>query len=138
MAAAVPDTIPIISPPTSWQCCNVVVPSSTPGATAVAHFFGLQISGLGVDVGLGCSPLTVTGNNWLVLRFTVTCWGLMYLVLWQRGERSQLRRPRQRVGRRPCHQLPSIDPGLKQRECYRNNISPCSDSTVVSLGHISP
>ncbi|KAJ7793522.1 hypothetical protein B0H14DRAFT_3497995 [Mycena olivaceomarginata] len=44
-------------------CCNVVVPSSTPGATAVAHFFGLQISGLGVDVGLGCSPLTVTGNN---------------------------------------------------------------------------
>ncbi|KAJ7303650.1 hydrophobin 2 [Mycena albidolilacea] len=64
IALAAADTIPGYSVPTSPQCCNELTSSSTPAASAIAHFvLGLDITGLLIDVGLSCSPITVVGNN---------------------------------------------------------------------------
>ncbi|KAJ7931033.1 fungal hydrophobin [Mycena leptocephala] len=49
LAAAIPTT----TPPSS----------SSTSVAAVAALLGLDLSGLNVPVGLGCSPITVVGNN---------------------------------------------------------------------------
>ncbi|KAJ7692701.1 hypothetical protein B0H17DRAFT_533680 [Mycena rosella] len=71
LAAAIPNTTPPVTPPTSNQCCSSVVPSSDAAASAVAALLGLDLSGLLVDVGLSCSPITVIGND--CGGTTVTC-----------------------------------------------------------------
>ncbi|KAJ7710574.1 hypothetical protein B0H17DRAFT_1324256 [Mycena rosella] len=42
---------------------NSVQSSSSSSVAAVAALLGLDLSGLDVPVGLGCSPITVIGNN---------------------------------------------------------------------------
>ncbi|KAJ7732945.1 hydrophobin [Mycena maculata] len=73
LAAAIPNygTPPPVTPPTSNQCCASVVPASNNAASLVAAVLGLDLSGLLVDVGLSCSPITVLGNN--CGGTTVTC-----------------------------------------------------------------
>ncbi|KAJ7732933.1 hydrophobin 2 [Mycena maculata] len=72
LAAAIPNnTPPPVTPPTSNQCCASVVPASSSAASLVAAIVGLDLSGLLVDVGLSCSPITVLGNN--CGGTTVTC-----------------------------------------------------------------
>ncbi|KAJ7128619.1 hypothetical protein C8R44DRAFT_850990 [Mycena epipterygia] len=63
LAAAIPWTTPPVTPPTSNQCCSSVQSSSSSAVAAVAAGLGLNLSGLDVPVGLGCSPITVIGNN---------------------------------------------------------------------------
>ncbi|KAJ7676366.1 hypothetical protein B0H17DRAFT_1207350 [Mycena rosella] len=63
LAAAIPTTTPLVTPPTSNQCCSSVQSSSSSAVSAVAALLGLDLSGLDVPVGLGCSPITVIGNN---------------------------------------------------------------------------
>ncbi|KAJ7128504.1 hypothetical protein C8R44DRAFT_732851 [Mycena epipterygia] len=63
LAAAMPWTTPPVTTPTSSQCCSSVQSSSSSSVSAVAALLGLDLSGLDVPVGLGCSPITVIGNN---------------------------------------------------------------------------
>ncbi|KAJ7931014.1 fungal hydrophobin [Mycena leptocephala] len=63
LAAAIPTTTPPVTPPSSPQCCDSVQSSSSSAVSAVAATLGLDLSGLNVPVGLGCSPITVVGNN---------------------------------------------------------------------------
>ncbi|KAJ7077009.1 hypothetical protein B0H15DRAFT_934138 [Mycena belliarum] len=63
LAAAIPTTTPPVTPPSSVQCCSSVQNSSSSSVAAVAALLGLDLSGLNVPVGLGCSPITVIGNN---------------------------------------------------------------------------
>ncbi|KAJ7077534.1 hypothetical protein B0H15DRAFT_561004 [Mycena belliarum] len=56
-------TAPPTSAPTSKQCCTSVQNSNSSACSAVAALVGLDLSGLNVPVGLGCSPITVVGNN---------------------------------------------------------------------------
>ncbi|KAF7366009.1 Hydrophobin 2 [Mycena venus] len=58
LAAAAPS-----SAPTSAQCCTSVQSSSSNAVSAIAGLLGLDLAGLNVPVGLGCSPITVIGNN---------------------------------------------------------------------------
>ncbi|KAJ7662358.1 hypothetical protein B0H17DRAFT_1258192 [Mycena rosella] len=67
LAAAIPNA----TPPTSNQCCSSVQSSSSSAVSAVAALLGLDLSGLDVPIGLGCSPITVIGNN--CGGTTVTC-----------------------------------------------------------------
>ncbi|KAJ7076585.1 fungal hydrophobin [Mycena belliarum] len=69
LAAAVP--APNTTPPTSVQCCSSVQSSSSTAVSAIAALLGLDLSGLNVPIGLGCSPITVIGNN--CGGTTVTC-----------------------------------------------------------------
>ncbi|KAJ7128538.1 hypothetical protein C8R44DRAFT_979207 [Mycena epipterygia] len=62
LAAAIPNTPPVTTP-TSNQCCSSVQSSSSNVVSAVAGLLGLDLSGLNVPIGLGCSPITVIGNN---------------------------------------------------------------------------
>ncbi|KAJ7349979.1 hypothetical protein DFH08DRAFT_807304 [Mycena albidolilacea] len=62
-APAVGTPPPPITPPISPQCCVSVVPASSVSAAAVASVVGLDLTGILVDVGLSCSPLSVVGNN---------------------------------------------------------------------------
>ncbi|KAJ7128583.1 hypothetical protein C8R44DRAFT_979230 [Mycena epipterygia] len=71
LAAAIPWTTPPVTPPTSNQCCTSVQSSSSTSVSSVAALLGLDLSGLNVPVGLGCSPITVIGNN--CGGTTVTC-----------------------------------------------------------------
>ncbi|KAF8207787.1 hypothetical protein K438DRAFT_1814247 [Mycena galopus ATCC 62051] len=73
LAAAIPNGTPPppVTPPTSDQCCASVVPASNGAASLVAAILGLDLSGILVDVGLSCSPITVLGNN--CGGTTVTC-----------------------------------------------------------------
>ncbi|KAJ7128603.1 hypothetical protein C8R44DRAFT_732929 [Mycena epipterygia] len=71
LAAAIPWTTPPVTPPTSNQCCTSVQSSSSSSVSSVAALLGLDLSGLNVPVGLGCSPITVIGNN--CGGTTVTC-----------------------------------------------------------------
>ncbi|KAF8145377.1 hypothetical protein K438DRAFT_1991907 [Mycena galopus ATCC 62051] len=73
LAAAIPNGTPPppVTPPTSNQCCASVVPASSSAASLVAAVLGLDLSGILVDVGLSCSPITVLGNN--CGGTTVTC-----------------------------------------------------------------
>ncbi|KAK7039812.1 hydrophobin 2 [Favolaschia claudopus] len=73
LAAAMPNGTPPppVTPPTSPQCCASVVPASSDAASAVAALIGLDLTGVLVDVGLSCSPITVIGNN--CGSTTVTC-----------------------------------------------------------------
>ncbi|KAJ7303496.1 hydrophobin [Mycena albidolilacea] len=73
LAAAMPNGTPPppVTPPTSPQCCASTVPASSSAASAVAALVGLDLSGLLVDVGLSCSPITVIGDN--CGGTTVTC-----------------------------------------------------------------
>ncbi|KAJ7437870.1 hypothetical protein FB451DRAFT_170579 [Mycena latifolia] len=63
LAAAIPTTTPPVTTPTSNQCCSSVQSSSSSAVSAVAALLGLDLSGLTVPIGLGCSPITVIGNN---------------------------------------------------------------------------
>ncbi|KAJ7340627.1 POH2 hydrophobin [Mycena albidolilacea] len=63
LAAAMPTSTPPVTPPTSPQCCSSVQSSNSNAASAVAALLGLDLTGLNVPVGLGCSPITVIGNN---------------------------------------------------------------------------
>ncbi|KAF7336086.1 Hydrophobin 2 [Mycena sanguinolenta] len=63
LAAATPWNGPPVTTPTSDQCCNSVVPSTSSAASAVAALLGLDLTGLDVPIGLSCSPITVGGNN---------------------------------------------------------------------------
>ncbi|KAJ7898589.1 hydrophobin-315 [Mycena olivaceomarginata] len=54
---------PPVTTPTSNQCCESVVPSSSTAASAVAAVLGLDLTGLAVDVGLSCSPITVISSE---------------------------------------------------------------------------
>ncbi|KAJ7364715.1 hydrophobin 2 [Mycena albidolilacea] len=65
LAAAMPNGTPPppVTTPTSNQCCESVVPASSAAASAVAALLGLDLTGLAVDVGLSCSPITAIGNN---------------------------------------------------------------------------
>ncbi|KAJ7238289.1 hypothetical protein B0H12DRAFT_1237965 [Mycena haematopus] len=63
LAAAIPNTVPPVTPPTSNQCCSSVQNSDSSAVSAVAALLGLDLSGLNVPVGLSCSPITVIGNN---------------------------------------------------------------------------
>ncbi|KAJ7083587.1 hydrophobin [Mycena belliarum] len=54
---------PPVTAPTSNQCCTSVQNSNSAACSAVAALVGLDLSGLNVPVGLGCSPITVVGNN---------------------------------------------------------------------------
>ncbi|KAJ7128557.1 hypothetical protein C8R44DRAFT_979216 [Mycena epipterygia] len=56
LAAAIPWTTPPVTPPTSNQCCSSVQSSSSSDVSAIAALLGLDLSGLNVPVGLGCSP----------------------------------------------------------------------------------
>ncbi|KAJ7697430.1 hypothetical protein B0H17DRAFT_1197486 [Mycena rosella] len=84
LAAAIPTTTPPVTPPTSNQCCSSVQSSSSSAVSAVAALLGLDLSGLGVPIGLGCSPITVIGNN--CGGTTVTCdapekeWGTLIAI----------------------------------------------------------
>ncbi|KAJ7866985.1 fungal hydrophobin [Mycena olivaceomarginata] len=73
LAAAMPNGTPPppVTPPTSPQCCASTVPASSSAASAVAALVGLDLSGVLVDVGLSCSPITVIGSN--CGGTTVTC-----------------------------------------------------------------
>ncbi|KAJ7809685.1 hypothetical protein B0H13DRAFT_2478507 [Mycena leptocephala] len=51
------------TPPTSPQCCHSVLSSTDGAVSAVAALLGLDLTGLNVPIGLGCSPITVIGNN---------------------------------------------------------------------------
>ncbi|KAJ7128321.1 hypothetical protein C8R44DRAFT_873047 [Mycena epipterygia] len=62
-AAAIPTTTPPVTAPTSLQCCSSVQSSNSDSVAGVAALLGLNLSGLNVPVGLGCSPITVIGNN---------------------------------------------------------------------------
>jgi hypothetical protein len=64
LAAAIPTTTPPVTPPSSPQCCSSVQSSSSTAVSAVAALLGLDLSGLNVPIGLGCSPITLIGNNW--------------------------------------------------------------------------
>ncbi|KAJ7091784.1 hypothetical protein C8R44DRAFT_891346 [Mycena epipterygia] len=61
-SSATPPTSPA-TPPNSPQCCTSVQSSNNGAVSAVAALLGLDLAGLGVPVGLGCSPITVIGNN---------------------------------------------------------------------------
>ncbi|KAJ7469694.1 hydrophobin [Mycena latifolia] len=63
LAAATPNTTPPVTPPTSQQCCTSVQSSSSSAVSAVAALLGLDLSGLNVPIGLGCSAITAVGNN---------------------------------------------------------------------------
>ncbi|KAJ7184995.1 hydrophobin 2 [Mycena filopes] len=65
LAAAIPNGTPPppVTPPTVPTCCASVVPASSGAASLVAAILGLDLSGILVDVGLSCSPITVIGNN---------------------------------------------------------------------------
>ncbi|KAJ7479566.1 fungal hydrophobin [Mycena latifolia] len=63
LAAAIPTTTPPVTTPSSNQCCSSVQSSSSSAVSAVAALLGLDLSGLNVPIGLGCSPITVIGNN---------------------------------------------------------------------------
>ncbi|KAJ7281056.1 hypothetical protein C8J57DRAFT_1220324 [Mycena rebaudengoi] len=66
LAAASPTAravIPATSPQNSPQCCNSVFDTSNSIVQGVASILGLDLSGLNVPIGLGCSPLTLIGNN---------------------------------------------------------------------------
>ncbi|KAJ6592054.1 hypothetical protein DFH09DRAFT_1305979 [Mycena vulgaris] len=57
-------TTPIVAfSPTSPQCCSSVVSSSSSQAAIIGDLLLVCLSGLLVDVGIGCSPISVIGNN---------------------------------------------------------------------------
>ncbi|KAJ7128487.1 hypothetical protein C8R44DRAFT_873203 [Mycena epipterygia] len=62
LAAAIPNTTLLVTTPTSDQCCDSIVQSSSEAASKVAAILGLSLAGLNVPVGLDCSPTTVGGN----------------------------------------------------------------------------
>ncbi|KAJ7855491.1 fungal hydrophobin [Mycena olivaceomarginata] len=71
LAAATGTPPPPVTPPTSNQCCASVVPASDNAVSLVAAVLGLDLSGILIDVGLSCSPITIIGNN--CGGTTVTC-----------------------------------------------------------------
>ncbi|KAJ7659038.1 hydrophobin [Mycena polygramma] len=54
---------PPVVPPTSNQCCTSVQDANSAAALVAAVAAGLDLTGITVPVGLGCSPITVIGNN---------------------------------------------------------------------------
>ncbi|KAF7363062.1 Hydrophobin 2 [Mycena venus] len=63
LAAATGTPPPPVTCPSSPQCCESVVPASSSTASLVAAIVGLDLTGILVDVGLSCSPITILGNN---------------------------------------------------------------------------
>ncbi|KAJ7449492.1 fungal hydrophobin [Mycena galericulata] len=62
LAAAIPTVTPV-TPPTSDQCCQSVVSSSSTAAGQVLSVLGIDLGDITVPVGLSCSPITVLGNS---------------------------------------------------------------------------
>ncbi|KAJ7907149.1 hypothetical protein B0H13DRAFT_2332646 [Mycena leptocephala] len=68
LAAATPTGTPPppITPPSSPQCCDRVVSSTSVDASRFAALLGIDLDGLNVPVGLSCSPIdplaTLPGN----------------------------------------------------------------------------
>ncbi|KAF7291196.1 Hydrophobin 2 [Mycena indigotica] len=63
LAAATGTPPPPVTPPTSPQCCKSVQSSTSSAVSAIAALVGLDLTGINVPIGLGCSPITVIGNN---------------------------------------------------------------------------
>ncbi|KAJ7743555.1 hydrophobin [Mycena metata] len=63
LAAATGTPPPPVTCPSSPQCCSSVVPASSSAASLVAAVVGLDLTGILVNVGLSCSPVTIVGNN---------------------------------------------------------------------------
>nr|GAT55889.1 hydrophobin-251 [Mycena chlorophos] len=65
VAIAVPEGSPPppVTTPTSPQCCNIVTPSNSSAALAIASLVGLDLSGIDVPVGLNCADITAVGND---------------------------------------------------------------------------
>ncbi|KAF7354096.1 Hydrophobin 2 [Mycena venus] len=64
LVAATPTT-PLVTPPTSPQCCVAVVPSTNEAAIAVAALVGIDLTSINpsIPIGLTCTPITVIGDN---------------------------------------------------------------------------
>ncbi|KAK7052737.1 hydrophobin 2 [Favolaschia claudopus] len=56
-------SVPPVTAPDSNQCCHSVLSSTDAAVSAVSALVGLNLNGLNVPIGLGCSPITVLGNN---------------------------------------------------------------------------
>ncbi|KAF8134078.1 fungal hydrophobin [Mycena galopus ATCC 62051] len=65
LAAAIPNGTPPppVTPPDTLMCCDSVVTSTSPAASVIEIVFGIDVTDLGVPIGLSCSPITVIGNN---------------------------------------------------------------------------
>ncbi|KAJ7267128.1 hydrophobin [Mycena rebaudengoi] len=61
IALATAATPPPTTPQDSLQCCDTVLSSTSSAASAVAGFYGVDLKGLDVPVGLSCNPTTVDG-----------------------------------------------------------------------------
>ncbi|KAJ7190594.1 hypothetical protein B0H12DRAFT_1137830 [Mycena haematopus] len=61
LAAAIPNDTP--TPPTVDQCCSSVQSSTSSVVSELAALLGIDLTGLNIPVGLGCSPITIIGNN---------------------------------------------------------------------------
>ncbi|KAJ7898586.1 hypothetical protein B0H14DRAFT_2557079 [Mycena olivaceomarginata] len=59
------------SSPSSPQCCSSVIDSTSAAASHLVGLLGIDLSGITGSIGLGCSPITVLGNN--CGGTTVTC-----------------------------------------------------------------
>jgi hypothetical protein len=66
-ALATAATPPPTTPQDSLQCCDTVLSSTSSAASAVAGFYGVDLKGLDVPVGLSCNPTTVDGIKWCVV-----------------------------------------------------------------------
>jgi hypothetical protein len=53
------------SPPATTLCCNSVQQSNSADAAGALAAIGIILNAV-VPIGLGCSPITVLGNNWYV------------------------------------------------------------------------
>ncbi|KAJ7659025.1 fungal hydrophobin [Mycena polygramma] len=62
LAAAIPTAVPVTHP-TSNQCCQSVVDSSSTAAGKVLGLLGIDLGEITIPVGLDCSPITVLGND---------------------------------------------------------------------------
>ncbi|KAJ7260708.1 hypothetical protein C8J57DRAFT_1232959 [Mycena rebaudengoi] len=66
LAAATPtarNVVPPVSTPKTLLHCESIVSSASATASAVGAVLWLDLTGLNVDAGLSCSPITVIGNN---------------------------------------------------------------------------
>ncbi|KAJ7364758.1 fungal hydrophobin [Mycena albidolilacea] len=64
LAVASPINSPPPPPPgTVNQCCNSVQQSNSAGLGSILGLLGVVLNAV-VPIGLGCSPITILGNNW--------------------------------------------------------------------------
>ncbi|KAJ7898552.1 hypothetical protein B0H14DRAFT_2557047 [Mycena olivaceomarginata] len=63
LSPARPTPLPAPPPGTVNQCCNSVQQSNSAGLAGILGLLGVVLDAV-VPIGLGCSPITVLGNNW--------------------------------------------------------------------------